>query len=123
MSRAEMITHDGRTMSIRRWAAETRVPYRTLIERVRAGWDLERAFALSNTPVIAPNTRMITFQGVTRSRYAWAKVLRVPLATLLSRFHMGWSVERAFTTPVCKTRTLCSEAGVCSCPAPATVGA
>ena len=45
------------------------------------------------------DTKMITFNGVTRPLPEWAEVLGVRYGLLNLRLHRGWSVERAFKTP------------------------
>jgi hypothetical protein len=44
----------------------------------------------------------ITFQGVTKCRSDWAKHFGINYETLRMRLKMGWSDERALTTPVIK---------------------
>jgi hypothetical protein len=43
-----MISFDGKTQSAAEWSEETKVPYATLVYRLRSGWPPERAFL---TPV------------------------------------------------------------------------
>lgn len=43
--------------------------------------------------------RRITFKGRTKTLAGWADELGVNYYTLRSRFRLGWSAERAFTTP------------------------
>lgn len=49
--------------------------------------------------------RPITFNGRTQLITEWAYELGVKPATLIMRFHRGWSVERALTQPFQKPRT------------------
>lgn len=43
----------------------------------------------------------VTYQGKTQPLSLWAKDLGIPYQTLQSRIHAhGWSIEKAFTTPV-----------------------
>lgn len=44
--------------------------------------------------------RQLTFRDVTKPIAEWAAEFRVPLGTLRSRLNLGWTVERALTTPV-----------------------
>jgi hypothetical protein len=47
-SRNHLITHNGKTMCLTDWAEEKGMLYTTLLERIRSGWDTERAI---ETPV------------------------------------------------------------------------
>ena len=49
------------------------------------------------------STRLLTYQGQTMSVMQWAQKLQMKHSTLLDRVtRMGWSVERALSTPVTK---------------------
>lgn len=55
------------------------------------------------TDVLDRNTRAnrnITFDGRTQPLAAWVEELGIRHTTLIQRFNRGWSVERAFTTPL-----------------------
>jgi hypothetical protein len=45
-------------------------------------------------------TRWISYEGTTMSLSSWAKHLNIRIDTLHCRLKNGWSVEKAFTTPV-----------------------
>lgn len=45
-------------------------------------------------------SRMITFNGKTQCMLDWAKELEIKPITMVARFRRGWSVERAFNTPI-----------------------
>ncbi len=49
--------------------------------------------------------RLITFEGKTRCLIEWAEEYRMSDGTLRSRFRLGWSIEKALTTPVRKKST------------------
>lgn len=48
------------------------------------------------------NTLRLTYRGETKPLLVWANELQVEYATLRTRIMLGWSVERAFNTPVGK---------------------
>lgn len=50
------------------------------------------------------NNREITYQGTTKTLVEWAEYLGINRGTLLTRLRVGWSVEKAFTTPVKQPR-------------------
>jgi len=45
-------------------------------------------------------TRNLTFQGETRCLLDWSRKLGINQNTLTKRLNSGWSIERAFTTPI-----------------------
>lgn len=47
--------------------------------------------------------RFITYNGKTQTMAQWARELNINYTLLKSRFRSGWSVEKAFTTPVKKS--------------------
>ena len=47
-----------------------------------------------------PRLKLLTLDGVTLSKAAWAKRLGIKPATIYQRLRYGWSVERTLTTPV-----------------------
>lgn len=55
-------------------------------------------------------TKLITFNGITLSRGKWARRIGVHGRTLRSRLdRLGWSIERALTTPSLPSRKGCPD--------------
>jgi hypothetical protein len=50
--------------------------------------------------------RIITSDGVSKTLMQWSEVTGIPRTCIESRIKLGWSVERALTTPVRKIRTI-----------------
>lgn len=48
------------------------------------------------------NTKLITYDGVTKPLSCLAKEFNIPLNNLYARLNIGWSIEKALTTPVKK---------------------
>jgi hypothetical protein len=44
--------------------------------------------------------RLLTFNGETRCLTEWSDIVDIAPATLTSRLRLGWSIERALTTPI-----------------------
>lgn len=57
-------------------------------------WDTRRAQALNKA-----SSRLLTFNGETMSMSEWSERMHVPYFRLRSRLRIGWTVERALTTP------------------------
>lgn len=51
------------------------------------------------------DTKLITYKGKTLPQVEWSKVLGLSHVTLRMRLHRGWSIEKAFTTPIVSNRT------------------
>lgn len=84
-----------------------------LLENGRNKWTLDR---IDNNGNYEPNNcrwvvlkenernkrtnRIVEFNGEKHSLVEWAEILKVPVSRLYNRLFDGWSVERAFTTPV-----------------------
>ena len=55
------------------------------------------------------NNHKITYNGVTKTVVEWAEEKNIPYELLLNRLNkLGWSVERALTTPIEKRMHNCS---------------
>lgn len=46
------------------------------------------------------NTRLVTFNGVTKHLFDWADEFGIKRNTLAHRLHRGWSIDKSLTTPV-----------------------
>jgi hypothetical protein len=58
-------------------------------------WELPKAQARNKS-----NNRLITYDGRTQCVAAWAEDLGVKPRVIYKRLSLGWSAERALTTPV-----------------------
>lgn len=94
-----MLTYNGETMCIADWSRRLGIKQHTLAARLRKGWSIAEAI---NAPVEThPNATMITYNGETVHIAEWARRLGIKQHTLAKRLNRyGWSVEKAFTTPV-----------------------
>ena len=94
-----MITYNGKTQSVQKWADETGIPRSCLDQRILAGWNVDKIFA---EPIHDTHTPLlITFNGKTQRLHEWAKELGIKYKVLHNRIaYRNWSVEKALTTPV-----------------------
>lgn len=99
------ITHAGVSQTATEWASATGKSRNTIYHRVGAGWSAEEIITKpAGTRVGRPAT-MYTFEGDTLNLLQWATRTQIPVHCLKKRIlKYGWSVERALTTPVDKTR-------------------
>lgn len=80
------------------------------IERI----DVGDGYSPQNCKWIAPkeqannrtSTHRLTYNGETHSLTEWSILLNIPRTTLSNRVRLGWSIERALTTPSRKERCL-----------------
>lgn len=84
------VTHDGRTQSIRAWAAELGVSYSTLLVRLGRHGDVAAALASGGIKY-----RMLTHDGRTQPLSVWARESGIMPHTLLQRLARGWPMGRA----------------------------
>lgn len=95
-SDTNLITYNGKTQSIAKWAKELGIKYSTLNRRILTlKMPIEKAFTNTNHSL-----RYITYKGETHYVTEWAKILDINVQVLKSRLRAGWDVERVFTTPL-----------------------
>ena len=92
--------HDGKSLTVKQWAAHAVVSENALYRRLAAGWPVERAIS---EPAYASVGQRITFNGETLTLTEWARKTGINRAALWERISThGWSIERALTTPLRK---------------------
>lgn len=100
-STSHMLTYNGKTQTIQKWSEELGISATMLEQRIRAGWDVERALTEEYHDTHTPC--MITYKGITKRLHEWAKELGMDYNTLQSRIFLHhWSIEKAIETPVRK---------------------
>lgn len=92
-----VVTYRGKSQNLKQWALELGIRYLLLYKRiVTLGWSAEEAFERPPTT----NLRYIRFCGEVRTLSEWGRVLGISQKTLQKRLSLGWSTDKAFTTPV-----------------------
>jgi len=89
---------DGKQMTAAECYEQYGINKNTFFSRLRIGWGVEKALKTSRYGTWDPLN--ITYNGETKSLYAWAKELGVHRDTLWRRLNRGWTTERALSTPV-----------------------
>ncbi len=88
-----LLTHDGRTLDVPGWAHELGISPHTLHNR------------LARMPVAEALTRrrfarrLYVFQNRAQGLRDWAAEMKIPIKRLERRLRLGWSLEKALTTP------------------------
>lgn len=88
-----LVTARGKTMTVKEWSRETGVPSATIRERLKRGWDAERAVA---EPVVDAT---VSVAGVRRTITEWATATGVSKSSIYRRIKAGVSPESAVIAP------------------------
>ena len=90
-------TYNGETLSISQWAHKIDMDEDLLWQRLRVyNSPFEKAILKQDL-----DNHYITYNNETHNIKEWAEILNIKQSTLSSRLNkQGWSVEKAFTTPV-----------------------
>lgn len=95
-SDTNLITYNGKTQSLSKWAKELNIKMTTLKARIYLSkMPLDKAFNPKNN-----TKKLITYNNETHSLAKWADILHMDRTTLGWRLRHGWSIEKAFTLPV-----------------------
>ncbi len=95
-----VISYAGRRQTMTEWANELGITPSSLAERIEE-WPLKRAMtAPAHLPSERAKNVYVEFRGETHNLTTWARRLGISLPRLSARLALGWTVERAFTTPV-----------------------
>lgn len=85
-----MVTHAGKTQSLRDWAEELGLTYNVFTSRLARLGAVPAAFAPGKAKF-----RMLTHDGRTQPLAAWAREAGIPPHRLLQRLARGWPMSRA----------------------------
>ncbi len=103
--------HNGQEYpTLKAMAQRWGIPYQTLLDRLDRGWDVHRALV---TPTGIRRPRQVTdhtgrkFPSLTAMARAWG----METGQVGARLSMGWSVERALTTPLGRSGSRKGAAG------------
>jgi len=97
-----LITYNGKTQNLSRWAEETSISSEAISTRLDRGWSVERA--LTEPLHTNGQKRHVTYKRETLILSEWSRRIGVPFARLQQRLNLGWTVEEAFETPIGELR-------------------
>ena len=97
----KLITYNGKTQSMKAWAAELNINYQTAHSRMRSGKSIDVALAPGRA-ARSPNhnAAQITHEGKSQTIRQWAAEKALPLYIIYQRRHAGWSVADMLNSPV-----------------------
>lgn len=105
--RGILIEHDGRSLSVMKWAEITGITESVIRARLRKGWTVADALTVPlNTPRQNP-AHTITHAGETLTYRQWAERTGLSWFTIRERVNKGWLVEEVLRPG--DLRGLCSK--------------
>ena len=91
------ITYNGKTQCLKDWAREYKIPYVTLVFRVKRFPELSFEEILNYKD---PRSKKFAWQGKEYTRDELCEMYNIPKINFYDRIHKGWSLEKILTTPV-----------------------
>jgi hypothetical protein len=90
--RVTTITFQGKTMTLKEWAADLGVSSAVLQSRLARGWPLEKVLV----PRLRKRYEPITFNGMSLTVKEWSRKLGIPEVTLRSRLAKKLPLDKVF---------------------------
>jgi len=97
LKQAHMHTYNGRTLTLKEWAAELRLPHTTLYARIQK-YGIKYA-------IEEGGAKRHKYNGQSLTARQWAATTGIPLDTLNRRLYTGWTIEEAVTLKRYQRRT------------------
>jgi transcriptional regulator with XRE-family HTH domain len=100
--RAKLYSFNGITDDLLGWARRCGVEAKLIWDRMDRGWTFEEAIS-KDPSKFGKGPKLYTYQGKTMTLQQWAEYLGMKINTLKKRIDvLGWSFEKAITTPLSK---------------------
>jgi len=100
--KSKPITYNGRTQSLLRWSLELNIPYETLWQRLRRGWDVEKSFT---TEVEPRENHYIVIDGEVGTLHSWCRKLNLPYISIYQLVkYGGFSPEEVIMNAMNRTK-------------------
>lgn len=87
---------EGIKLTLKEWSEKLELNHQTLLNRLRRGWSIERAF---KTRPCAASREFLGSEGVILTFSHWSKKKGISVRTLRDRLKSGWSIEKTLNTP------------------------
>lgn len=92
-----IVEYDGKKQTLQQWADEYNIDSDIVRSRIdRDGWDLYKALTINY------EERYIEYDNKKLRLFEWALELNISQKILSNRISAGWSIEKAFKTPIKK---------------------
>lgn len=95
--KAKLYTVNGASKGLSEWAEVSGIPYRTLSARLRKGYTMEAALAVSRS--FRSDTNLHTIDGQSKTLQQWADVAGISYDVLFARIRRGRSLAEALAMP------------------------
>ena len=90
------ITVDGKTKTAMQWSKISKVPFRTILSRLKRNWSTKDAIFTK-----AKRLTSYTYKDETHTVSEWARLYNMHRNTLDNRLtYKKWTIEKALTTPI-----------------------
>lgn len=91
----QMMTFDGKCLSIYEWATVTGITFTALRSRYRQGWPVDRILTEPMENHTGTRNELVTLGDKTQTVKEWSRELKINYYTLASRVQRGWPPEKA----------------------------
>lgn len=100
------ITYSGKTKTLKQWSEELNLNYDALRNRINCfHWDIEKALKIKIKQTTKKYRHYITYNKKTQSLAEWSRETGIEYYALKNRINRyGWSIEKALTTPINKSK-------------------
>lgn len=99
-----LVEYNGEVHTAAEWDRIQNFPKGLIARRLRDGWSIEKALTIK--PIEMKNKRIteeITFNGKTQTVCKFANEYSLKPTLVADRLKLGWSIEKALTTPPAKS--------------------
>lgn len=97
------IEHNGEKLLLCEWAEKTGISSGTIASRIKRGWTITDSLTKKPIRFSSGATKAgvpVTYMGETLLLREWSKKTGLTYKVLRKRLDSGWSIEKAFTTPL-----------------------
>jgi len=104
MRRNVYLEHGGRRLCVSEWAEVTGICKETIWRRIKDGWSVSDALTKEPSLTRRSTNVFLEYKGITRTLTEWTRELGMHRKTIQGRLKRGWSVEKALSTQVKRSK-------------------